>query len=126
MNQHSLQHVGVLGMKWGVHRRNPSQDSTQATTLKKKHVSEMSNEELKTLTTRLQLEKQYKDLTKTEMSPGRKFANEMLSKIGKQLLSSYIDKNLGKNFESVMNHAQEAANRHRPASNQTINSTFVD
>ena len=50
----------------------------------------MSNEELKKLTTRLQLEKQYKDLTKTDISGGKKFISEVMQGVGKQLLTKYL------------------------------------
>lgn len=91
-----LEHVGILGMKWG-HRkasssssRPSSSDHKQTSVLKKKKLSEMSNDELKKLTTRMQLEKQFKDLSKGDMSPGQKFISETLQGAGKQLASKYI------------------------------------
>lgn len=92
----SLQHVGILGMKWGRRKARPSgpdktsSDHKVGVSLKRKKLSEMSNEELRTLTNRLQLEKQYKDLTKTDISSGRKFVSEVLQSAGKQLASKYV------------------------------------
>lgn len=76
-----LAHWGVLGMKWGVRKdrrtsgRSPgktsatkkrkaprklSTEARQAQAIRKKHPSEMSNAELRALTTRLELETKYK------------------------------------------------------------------
>lgn len=108
--QNSLLHVGVLGMKWGKRRSlgehfkdsvkqkygflskkdNDSPDHKTAKVLKKKKLSEMSNDELKKLTARLSLERQYKDLTKRGPFPGEKLANELVLGTTKQLASKYI------------------------------------
>jgi len=68
----------------------PSEDSKLASSLKKKKVSEMSNEELKKLTTRLQLEKQFKDLNKKDLGFAQKFVSDVLQGAGKQLASKYV------------------------------------
>ena len=94
----SLFHWGIPGMKWGVRRANrraaalarQSEDHKTVAGLRKKKVSEMSNEELKKLTTRLQLEKQLKDLSAIDAGPGKKFVTEVLSNAGKQLASKYV------------------------------------
>ena len=58
-----LKHFGVLGMRWGRRNaRSPSNYSPEhikSRQISKKKVSEMSNEELKILNTRRQLERQY-------------------------------------------------------------------
>jgi len=84
-----LKHVGILGMKWG-RRKSSSSSSTSsvdhasASTLKKKKLNEMSNEELKKLTTRMQLEKQFKDLSKRDVSIGQKFVTDVATNFLKQ------------------------------------------
>lgn len=94
----SLQHWGIMGMKWGVRRAGsrqagpPSADWQKVSGLKKKRISEMSNEELKALTSRMQLEKQYKDLKKQDHSAGAKFVNEMLTNAGSQLINTLVSK----------------------------------
>lgn len=96
-----LEHAGVLGMKWG-RRKNKSKtpvitskDHNSKTLLKKKRIREMSNQELKQLNDRLQLEKQYKDLTKSERTAGQKFVIDLLGSAAKQIAMSYIQKQSG-------------------------------
>lgn len=92
----SMYHFGILGMKWGVRRKSgksgrvTSEEHNKAQGLKKKHISEMSNDELRQLNTRLQLERSYKDLSKKEISGGKKFVADVLQQSGKQLASKYL------------------------------------
>ena len=93
-----LEHYGVLGMKWG--RRNSqtsssgtrqeSADHIRTAAIRKKHLSEMSNEEIKDLANRLDLEKRYNSLTAKELSPGRKAVNEALTNLGKTALTGVL------------------------------------
>lgn len=90
-----LKHFGILGMKWGRRKSRSSgsdmdsEDHKTSRSIQKKKISEMSNEELKKLTSRLQLEKQLKDLEKTE--PGAvKWLADVVSASGKQLASKYV------------------------------------
>jgi hypothetical protein len=116
-NQNNLQHFGVRGMHWGVRRifqdkRSPEHKETK--TLLKKKVSQMSNAELKKVTARLQLEKQYKDLTKKEVSAGQKLANELLGSLGKQILMGVLKKYATKeNFDSAFRAAADAARKRK-------------
>ena len=101
-----LQHFGILGMKWGRRKSRssstPSSDHTTARGLQKKSVSELSNDDLKKLTTRLQLEKQYKDLTKTELSGGKKFVADVLQSSAKTIASKFIVDTFNSFDESMM------------------------
>lgn len=93
----SMYHFGVMGMKWGRKRAKPSGPSSQEhqtkEILSKKHLRELSNADIKILTERLQLEKKYRELTKKQMSPGKKFVKDLLVNQGKQLLTDYLAKN---------------------------------
>lgn len=82
MERNYLAHYGVLGMKWGVRRksRTPSADSAKVKAIRKKKVNEMSNQELRDANNRLQLEKQYKDLTK----------KQNLGQLGKKAVKTFI------------------------------------
>jgi hypothetical protein len=84
----SLQHVGVLGMRWG-HRKSgssgghASEDHTKAAGLMKKKVHQLSNEEIKFAATRLSLVKQYKDLNPSKVKRGAKHVDSVLTNLGK-------------------------------------------
>lgn len=109
MPNNSLMHYGVLGMRWGRRKGRASvsvsSDHETATALKKKHLSEMSNDELKKLTARLQLEKQYKDLSKKEVSAGQKFVTDTLQNIGKNLISDYAKRYLTVGIDKLIAQA---------------------
>lgn len=87
-----LAHYGIPGMKWGKHKAsttavkvpvNTSADHKAVKELRQKQVSEMSNAELRTLTARLQLEKQYKDLTPSTVNKGKKYVDTFLTSTDK-------------------------------------------
>jgi hypothetical protein len=89
--KNSLQHVGIMGMHWGVRRGNSdrvttlhqSVDHKLASGIKQKKISQMSNEEIRTLSARLQLEKQYKDLNPSKIARGKKHVDSVISGLGK-------------------------------------------
>jgi len=87
-----LKHFGILGMRWGIRRGSSksSEDSLKAKTLRKKKLDQLSNQELKDLNNRLQLERQYKELTAKGVNKGRKKVSEVLSKMGGELVNSVI------------------------------------
>lgn len=86
-----LAHYGVKGMRWGrrkrrddgdgggLFKRERSADHIKSREIKKKHVSEMSNAELKALTARLQLEKQLSDLSPSKVERGNKAVKDSLN-----------------------------------------------
>lgn len=98
-----LMHFGIPGMRWGVRRkRNTSADNDSARSIQKKHISEMSNDELKKLTTRLQLERQYKDLNPSTIAAGRKLVANITADIGKQLVKNYTTKAATVGIDAVL------------------------
>ena len=92
----SLTHYGILGMRWGI-RRDQSNDSSG-----RKHIREMTNAELKERIDRALLEKQYRDVTKKETSPGQKFISEVLATSGKQVASVYVSKLMTSGVEAIL------------------------
>lgn len=112
MEQNYLYHYGVLGMKWGVRRSRKkaakaerksakqrkeesySEDYKRVKALKKKKLYEMSNAEIRELNNRMQLETQYKDLKKKNVSKGQKFVTEVLTDVGKQVLKETIKESM--------------------------------
>ena len=82
MDRNYLAHYGVLGMKWGKRKsRTPSDDSAKVRDIRKKKIYEMSNQDLRDANNRLQLEKQYKDLTK-KTSRGKKAVQSYIATAG--------------------------------------------
>lgn len=76
-NDEFLAHYGVKGMRWG-HRKSdaggtrvPSEDHLKAQALKTKKLPELSNNELKTLTNRQNLEQQYQRLNPGTIKKGQ-------------------------------------------------------
>ena len=99
-----LMHYGVLGMKWGI-RRYRNKDGTLTTAGKKrlskdkdkaekkerkvalKNRRSLSDEYLKKNIERLKMEKEFKNLTEEDISPGRKYVGEIMSSAGKKALT---------------------------------------
>ena len=103
MNNNSLQHHGVKGMKWGI-RRTPAQLGHKA---KKKKITAdqrakanmrkdvknrrlLSDDEIKKKIERIQNQKKLKELTEEELSPGRKAAKRILSNSGQKVATTLI------------------------------------
>lgn len=94
-----LKHHGVKGMRWGIRRfhsssplphflrkKQRSEENVKMRVTRKKHYSEMSDSELRYITNRMNLERQYRDLTNSEKSRGRKVAEDILYEVGKDLV----------------------------------------
>lgn len=124
--ENNLSHHGIRGMKWGKRNGPPypltqsskSQAERKASTGKtegsekkdaetsgKKKISDMSDSELKEAISRLQLEKQYKDLTKSEnvkkSAKGKEFVMDVLEKSGKNIATQFTTYIMGEALNSV-------------------------
>lgn len=111
-----LEHFGIPGMHWGRKKGSTkpttknksakndmgSPEHNRKNILKKKSLKDMTNDELKEYTTRLQLEKQYKDLRKTDSIPGKKFVADFLEYTAKQALTTYATKQLGELMKKII------------------------
>lgn len=89
-----LKHFGIMGMHWGSKRGSTnttpgSADHNKKVSLNSKKLHEMSNDELKFLTQRATLEKQYKDIKKNQLHPAKKFINDFLTTQAKSALNQY-------------------------------------
>lgn len=88
-----------------------SADHEAKLSLKGKRVNEMTNAELRAFNERVQLEKQYKQLTKEEMSPGKKFVMDLVANTSKELATQYIKKYATKGLENAMKKAEKTAEK---------------
>lgn len=78
-----LAHHGVKGQKWGVRRKSKMVSKSSIPNIKS-----LSDEELRARVNRMQLEKQFNDLSTSSNrsfgSSGKKFAKEIIKDVGKQ------------------------------------------
>ena len=102
MDQNQLVHYGIKGMKWGVRRtdaqlaraRGKSEQKSEDARIKatrkndSKNRRKLSDAELKQKIERLKLEKQFKDLTDEDVSPGKKMAADILKSAGTKVLTT--------------------------------------
>jgi len=89
-----LEHVGVKGMHWGIHTEKdwkeggggrksaPSVDARTAYALKKRPVHTLTNKQVKTVTTRMGLEQQFRRVNPKAHEVGKKRAEEILAIAG--------------------------------------------
>lgn len=123
MDDTVLAHYGIKGMKWGV-RRSPTQlgrgpkprraklareRPKKATAVKgrteeaakppKKKLHELTDEELRTAISRLEMEKRYKELERSANPPktneGKKFVENILKKSGENIATQFVTYAMG-------------------------------
>lgn len=82
--------------------KNKSEDYLRARELQKKPVSQLSNSELRELNTRMQLETQYRDLNKKNVSSGEKFIKDVAYETAKNTVSDYGRKYAKKGIEYIL------------------------
>lgn len=101
-----LSHYGVRGMHWGVRHRRPgsspasrssgpvSSDAARAARLKTRAETHgtrsLSNQELQTLVTRLNLESQHGKLNPEHVSAGKKFMGDVGKQVARQEAANFI------------------------------------
>lgn len=74
-----LIHAGKKGMKWGVRKAPLSPEHSTIKTLKKNKAKSLTDAELKQAISRMNLEKQYKDLNPKGLSRANKIALSILA-----------------------------------------------
>ena len=105
MNNNELYHYGIKGMKWGI-RRTPAQlghrPAKTTTSQRKSEMKKMSDTELRNRINRIQMERQYMQLTAPEVSAGKKFVKDVMINAAKQTVTSYVAKYMNKGVEAVI------------------------
>ena len=107
-NLEELYHHGILGMRWGFSKKKyPSKDYRRVKSLRKKKISQMSNNELNEINKRLDLESRYnihrdnrnvvnriiKGVTTTAATIGSlATAYTTYQKYGKKIVDKYLNK----------------------------------
>lgn len=108
MESDVLAHYGVLGMKWGV-RRYQNKDGTYTSEGKNRYKKSpeqlesesqkksdaknrgtLTNAQLREKIERLKLERELNELTKSELSAGKKFVEDVLKDVGKKTLTTAL------------------------------------
>lgn len=106
-NEKILEHTGVLGMRWGIRkgsssRSSGSEDHNKLKALKKKKGKDLTDAEIKSALARLRLEKEYKDLTKREISGFEKAAKSVIGDAAKETAKKYTSQAMTKAVESII------------------------
>jgi hypothetical protein len=116
-----LEHYGVMGMHWGQHKARITQVVAKLRKPKttgpdnpdhfngKPTVNTLSNTELKARINRLNLEKQYKQLTTKEVSKGEKYIKDQLAAGMKDPIKNFISQYAGKAL-ALLVHSDEDVN----------------
>ncbi len=112
-----LEHVGVKGMRWGVRRRKKGSKTNQDTN-KTKH---LTNDELKQVIDRIELERKFNTLTAKQQSKKSKFAEDILKNMANEsfkLVFSQtalygLEKALGKDAKDAAREAHKTLLKER-------------
>jgi hypothetical protein len=96
-----LAQAGVKGMKWGVRKPRgsgpgpaskaaPPKPGKKFAKAPPKSAKKMTDQELKKVIARMQMEKQYAELSKPKVSAGKQMINNALKQYGQQQLNSFV------------------------------------
>jgi len=108
-----LEHYGILGMRWGVRRDRgpdgrvrgrgkPTEDYLRAKELRTKGPISLTNAEMRVAIERMQLEQQYKNLSKADISAGQGMAQKVLGRVGNRVLDKAIEQSVKITMEALI------------------------
>lgn len=118
-----LYHFGIPGMRWGrkkavvptsttkVVRTSNSEDHDKKNLIKTKKLNELTNDEIRTYTQRMALEKQFKELSKAERSLGKKLVDDIVNSVTKgarDAAMNYVNKQAAKLVDDLIKKSTKA------------------
>ena len=105
--ENELYHFGIKGMKWGI-RRYQNKDGTLTAAGKKRYgdsssvnneIKDLTDQELRDRINRLNLERQYRDLTtpsgQKQTNKGKQFVTSVLETSGKNIATQLVTYGIG-------------------------------
>lgn len=110
-----IRHFGIQGMKWGVRRptgpdgrirnspvrKNTSEDYNATKALRRAPASTLSNQQLRTVVERMELERRYSAVSSSSVNSGKRFASSVMRRIGNRVLDRTIDAALKTAFDGA-------------------------
>lgn len=115
MSSDFLTHYGIPGMKWGKRSASSvrgkkavgpiSADAAEANNakvkIKKSGTNSLSNKELQSVVTRINLEQQYSKLSPSKMQRGKKITNKLLIGAGNKTVEAVVNKGISAGMKAV-------------------------
>ena len=102
-----LDHYGTKGMKWGVRRRRNERNRAKTfggDKSTKKNAKDLSDQELRDILNRMQMERQYKQLSNSgRTSAGKEFAKSIVLNIARQQISNAANAGINAGIRKAMN-----------------------
>lgn len=113
MEENVLYHYGVLGMKWGIRKKDRKKKITFSSPFKakpkatnnsaeNKPISKMTDEELRFVINRLQLEQQYSQLVKKPSSKGKSFAKQFIAENSQAIAKTFVQKYANRKIDKIL------------------------
>lgn len=87
-------------------KSQPTKEFTVSRQLQKKPIQKLSNEELKTVINRLQLEKQFKELSSSQVQKGNSFLKGILGRVAGMAVNNYVRGIAGEDYAGYEAFAQ--------------------
>lgn len=82
-----IEHHGVKGQKWGVRRKDTSTNSSSGprklSSITSENTKHLTNDELRKIIERMNLDRQFSELTSAKTHAGRKYTKTLLENSGK-------------------------------------------
>lgn len=105
-----IDHHGVKGMRWGVRKARSGTSRGTERTKFSKSPKKLTNEELKRRISRMETEKRYNELNKRDISAGEKLASEILTNVGRTVVTTVATGAALLAIKSLVNNKMDTRN----------------